>query len=546
LGVKVKQLELTVELVKYGIIDIYYNNEKIEIMFTDKNGKEDIITLAVLKNGTDSIKQLDSLVNGSMSVEAFTFLKHYLELKLTPIWDQIYVSTSSDNKGKGEERKKKQELNRDYEFYGRFEWELTQKHHFKSLKDTKEIYYYEPTKGIYIKDAEWLIEQECIRSNPMVTTTDVNDTKNRIIWSNYTDRTEFDADIEWLCCKNVMINLVTGEAKEHSPDFMATVQIPQVYLHRTPHVPLPYKILNFLHEVMASNDDVEMVLDFIAYCLWRGFPFHRWLLFNGSGRNGKGVTTELITRFLGYENVSNETLHRLLSNNFASAGLYGKMANIDADLSSDELKQTGTLKKLTGNDWIAAEHKFKPPFHFKNHAKLIFSANKMPITPDESDAFFARPLIINFPNQYLGDKANPYLIDELTTPEEMSCLLSLVLKRLPRVLKAGTSSQSTIEDNYTKYMQSSDPIRLFSELCIKTVLDVKDFETKEAVYNAYQNFCIDKKLPKESSETFSRRLKEIGFDYKQRKIEGVKTHVWIQVGLRDYKEAEKEQDTLEL
>jgi hypothetical protein len=41
--------------------------------------------------------------------------------------------------------------------------------------------------------------------------------------------------------------------------------------------------------------------------------------------------------------------------------------------------------------------------------------------------FFARLLIINFPNQFLGDKANPYLIEELTTPEEMSALLSLIL-----------------------------------------------------------------------------------------------------------------------
>jgi putative DNA primase/helicase len=351
------------------------------------------------------------------------------------------------------------------------EKQLTEKYHFKSMKDTKEIYYYDDTNGIYRNNANWLIEQECIKYNPDAKTNNVNDIVNRIIWSNYTDRTEFDSDIEWLCCKNVMINLRTGEVKKHSPEFMTTVQIPHIYLHKTSHVPRPQRILKFLHQVMASDEDVETVLDFMSYCLWRDFPFHRWLLFNGSGRNGKGVTTELITRFLGRDNVSNETLQRILDNNFASASLYLKMANIDADLSSDELKQTGMLKKLTGNDSIPAEYKFRPAFHFKNYAKLIFSANKIPITPDESDAFFSRLLIINFPNQYLGDKANPYLIEELTTEEEMSALLSLVLKRLPRVLKNGISSKdSTIEDNYVKYMQSSDPIRLFAEMSIKKLM----------------------------------------------------------------------------
>lgn len=419
-----------------------------------------------------------------------------------------------------------------------FEKELIKKYRFKSLKDTKEIYYYDAKNGIYRNGADWLIEQECVKFDPEVKTNNENDIKNRIIWANYIDRTEFDPDIEWLCCENVMANLLTGEVKDHSPDFMATVQIPHVYLHRTPYIPRPEKILKFLHEVMASADDVEMFLDFLAYCLWRDFPFHRFLLFNGSGRNGKGVTTELMTKFLGRENISNETLERLLSNNFASARLFGKLANIDADLSSEELKKTGMLKKITGNDSIPGEFKFKPAFDFKNYAKLIFSANKIPETPDESDAFFARPLIINYPNQYLGKKANPYLIDELTTPQEMSALLSLVLKRLPSVLKNGISTKSTIEDTYVKYMQSSDPIRLFSEMSIK-IID-NSWETKDAVYSAYERFCLDKNLPKESSETFSRRLKEQGFGYKQKKIDSVKYWLWINMQLKDYRETDED------
>ena len=317
------------------------------------------------------------------------------------------------------------------------EEQLTKKYHFKSMKDTREIYYYDASAGIYRKDGEWLIEQECIKYDPEVKTKDVTEIKNHIIWANYTDRSAFDPDIKWLCCANVMVNIRTGEVKDHSPSFLATVQVPHIFLHRTPHVPPPLKILKFFHQVMGSDEDIETVLDFIAYCLWRGFPFHKWLLLNGSGRNGKGVTTELITRFLGRHNVSNETLHRLLEIRFATAKLFGKMANIDADLSSEALKQTGLLKKLTGDDDIPAEFKFKPAFHFKNYAKLIFSANVIPETPDDTDAFYARLLIINYPNQFLGEKDNPNLREELATPEEMSALLSLALKRLPRVLEKG-------------------------------------------------------------------------------------------------------------
>jgi hypothetical protein len=207
-----------------------------------------------------------------------------------------------------------------------FEKELTAIYHFKGVKHTKDIFFYDNDKGIYVKDAEWLIEQECVRYNPEIKTKDVTDIKNRIMWGNYVDRWQFDSAIEWIAAKNCMINLKTLETKPHSPEFMATMQIPHKYepspnfisdflldkyqdsgfisdfWWQVVECPCP-KIMRFLHEVMAP-EDVETVLDFIAYCLWRGFPFHRYLLFNGSGRNGKGVTIELIKRFLGRQNIS--------------------------------------------------------------------------------------------------------------------------------------------------------------------------------------------------------------------------------------------------
>jgi phage/plasmid-associated DNA primase len=40
------------------------------------------------------------------------------------------------------------------------------------------------------------------------------------------------------------------------------------------------------------------------------------------------------------------SLHGLLENRFAAAELYGKLANIDADMSKEALKNTGIVKKL--------------------------------------------------------------------------------------------------------------------------------------------------------------------------------------------------------
>ena len=433
-----------------------------------------------------------------------------------------------------------------------FEKELIKKYHFKATTDTEELYYYDEPGGVYVKGGEWLIKRESVKFNPCITTSGVDQIIKHITWSNFIDRSDFDKDIEWLCCKNVMVNLKTGETAPHSPDFMTTVTIPHNYLnYKTPCVPRPTKIMKFLYQVM-SYENVETLLDFIAYCLWRAFPFHRWLLFNGSGRNGKGVTTNLITRLLGARNVSTETLHRLIETRFASAKLYGKMANIDADLSSQALKHTGILKKLTGGDSVPGEFKFKNPFEFVNYAKLIFSANTIPITPDETDAFFARLLIINFPNQFLGSKDNPNLIDELTTEEEISALLSLVIRRVPRVLKFGISysASHSIEDNYLKYIRSSEPVRYFAETALRNDDAPSSYETKVLVYDAYCKFCDENNLPVESSYTFSRKLKKEGYFDIQIRIGGKKEPkiwVWRNIRLIDWKKIDDEdQQVLDL
>ena len=293
-------------------------------------------------------------------------------------------------------------------------------------------------------------------------------------------RSRFDSQIEWLTLKNCVVNLKTLDTRPFSPEFMATIRIPVSYCNENgvmndffewiedPFVTVPCPaILKFMYEVM-SPEDVETVLDFIAYCLWRSFPFHVYLLFNGSGRNGKGVMLEIIKCFLEHNNVSGESLHRLLGTRFATAELYGKVANIDADLSKEALKNTGVLKKMTGGDYIPAEKKFCPPFQFVNHAKLLFSANEIPMAEDETDAFFSRLIIINFPNQFLGNKADPIIIRKLTTDDELSGLLRITLRRLPRVLKEGISTtSSSIDENYEKYILSSYPVRAFFEAVLE-------------------------------------------------------------------------------
>lgn len=315
---------------------------------------------------------------------------------------------------------------------------LTQLYTFATLRDTEEIYYYHKTKGIFVTGGDKFIKSEVEAIHREIRTRQMNEIINKIKWETYANRDELDTKIEWLACNNCMINLLSGETQSYSPEFMATVQIPvsfplnfttsykQQSIHNTNYSHCP-KIMRFLYQVLYSKKDVETILDFLAYCLWREYKFHKILILHGEGRNGKGTLCKLISSFFGNKQVSTESLDQLLNSRFSSSQLFGKFVNIDQDLSEKKLTKTGVLKKLSGNDQLSAERKFQPQFNFTNFAKMIVVTNELPEVNDDTIAFFSRLIIIDFSKTFL-ENANPDLIKEFTTKEELSGLLTVLLK----------------------------------------------------------------------------------------------------------------------
>ncbi len=155
----------------------------------------------------------------------------------------------------------------------------------------------------------------------------------------------------------------------------------------------------------------------------------------GKGSNGKSTFLRIIDHLLGSKNISHISLQDLAGDRFASAGLYGKLANTFADLKSDKLVSTGNFKMLVSGDYIRAQKKFQNPFEFQNYAKLIFSANEIPQSEDRTYAYFRRWIILFFEKVYEGDDNDTELVYKLTTPEELSGLLNLALIALRQLIK---------------------------------------------------------------------------------------------------------------
>lgn len=372
---------------------------------------------------------------------------------------------------------------------------------FITLTDTEEVWFYDEEQGVWRPNGEIVIKALCEKYlGEEANTHRVNEVIGHIQRSTYRPRSIFDSNIEQVAVKNGVLNLRTLELRPFDPELYLTVYIP-VKFDPTKDCP---KIKEFLRQIV-HEDDIPLIFEIIGYTLWRRYFIHKAFMYVGDGRNGKSTLQNLHKIFLGSWNYSNVPLQALTENRFAPAELYGKLANFFADISSAALRETGYFKALVGEDTIMVERKFKNPFKFTNYAKLIFSCNQLPRSLDESDAFFARWIIINFPNKFEGDKADKNILEKLTTEDELSGLLNNALLGLHRLLEKGEFSKSPSTDELREtYIRMSDPIMAFIMDCIET--DPESYVVKQELYAAFCEYCRKNKLPIVSDRVFGKRI----------------------------------------
>jgi len=408
---------------------------------------------------------------------------------------------------------------------GFFAKNLVDCYFFRTLKDTDTIYLYDKDSGIWRPNGEVFIKEKMSQ----ILQTELRQRYYPDVVFNVRARTYVDRPVlatNKIAVLNGILNVETGELTAFRPEEFLLVQIPVKY---DPQATCP-QITQFLTEVVGQ-DQIPILEEMIGYCLLQSLPIHKALMLIGEGANGKSTLIELINNFLGPTNVSHVTLQDLCRDKFSIAVLYGKLANTCADLPSETLSTTGKFKILTGNDYIDAQHKYEPHFSFINHAKLIFSANKVPESLDDTLAFFRRWIIISCNNVFTGDKCDPKKIEKISTPEELSGLLNIALKGLKRLLERGEFSiTETLEEMRGIYIKKSNSARAFIEEKLEYTPEADAILTKEELYEKYIEYCNQNNLPSTTkgklTENIHQYLPQAKLTQRRMGEEKQQTHVW--------------------
>ena len=322
---------------------------------------------------------------------------------------------------------------------------------------------------------------------------------------------------------------MTGEFKEHSPDYLSINQKPIIY---NPNAK-PNLFEMYLKQVLYYAE-IRTAVELMAYTFCRDNKYEIITILFGYGANGKSVFTGLLTALHGARNVSNVPLSLMIKNTFALSDLENKDINIDTELIQRYNRGFHYFKKLTGKQPIRIERKHQRAYDAILHAKLFFSANRIPQTTDDSDAYYRQNIVVSFPNRFEGDTADPNLLAKLTTDEELSGIFNVLMDALRDILLKNNGifiNEKTIQARREKYEMAANPIGSFIKNAVAEDSTESDKVAKDELYQVYQRYCKENKLAVESKENLGKILKKKHDFQDGREASGERRTIWKGVRL---------------
>lgn len=319
-----------------------------------------------------------------------------------------------------------------------------------------------------------------------------------------------EPDLSLIPFNNKIYDIKNEKDIEFSPEYFFINKLAVNYNPEAGDFPTIRKVFS---EIVKEEDTITL-LEIVAYCMWRKYPYPKNFFLYGSGANGKTAFIKILRKILGNNNISSETSDALQYNPFSIGRLYGKLANVTSEMQYNILKNTVRIKQASGEDLLNCEKKFKEPFLFENYAKLIFLTNQIPLTTDKTFAFYRRIFLLEFPNKFvLGENADPEVIDKIDQKEFEGLGLSALAKlgELKQKYFVFTRHEKT-EKITEEYENLSNPLYKF----------IKEFTHREpnsdipksefqGTFNAYQK---DKGFRIWDDREINREMRAMGFTAK--------------------------------
>ncbi|MEH7454007.1 phage/plasmid primase, P4 family [Gottfriedia acidiceleris] len=211
---------------------------------------------------------------------------------------------------------------------------------------------------------------------------------------------------------------------------------------------------NYLDQLTGNDEDYKkLLLEMIAHTLITNMEFKkklaRFSVIIGKGGEGKGTLLEIISRILGKENCSYNSIKRLPDERY-NYNIEGKLANLGDDIEDkpiigDEMKM---LKNISTCDPVMIRHLNKMARSTRLTASLIFTSNHMLKTHEKDNSYKRRVVWCPMFNQVV--KSDGDIISKLTTSQALEYWLKLIVDAYHRLYDQGGFTNSEKVNKFTE------------------------------------------------------------------------------------------------
>ena len=252
------------------------------------------------------------------------------------------------------------------------------------------------------------------------------------------------------------------------------------------------EFVKFLYDITATDDDRLSIIDFLASLLISQ-PMDFFVAAPGLGSNGRSKLKDFIRAFIGSDACRSIPL-KDLSNRFTSGFLTRCRVNF-----CNETEIGGIILEFIkrSGEKMPVEQKFKGMVNALLYLKYFFDTNTMPGIIDTSYGAERRLCRWDLPWRFVDNpnpensmekQRDPDIISRITTEEELSGVLNMVLERAPVVIKQRMVHHK--DGGLQEYVLQSRSGDVFVELFLEPTINNNDRVHIDTIRNAYQEYCV--------------------------------------------------------
>jgi putative DNA primase/helicase len=360
----------------------------------------------------------------------------------------------------------------------------------------------EPTEGdgLWQVRGEWLIKREITEVMEAATPEKI-DPSQALMNSIYglarakcaIDDRLFDADPDYLACRNGALHIPTRRLEPHARALYATTGVSYDY---DPEAKAPAWewYINWLIERLGE-DTVAFLQEFAGLCATvdTSFEIAVWLFGQrGCGKSTfiEGLLAALRDRYckLGLRDIDRSQ--------FALVHLPGKTLAIATEQPGDFIRSLDLLDAIISGEPIDVEAKFHDVVTIKPSAKMLWAMDKLPRIPHAGSGIFRRVKVVNFGASIPEDEIKTDLKERIKT--EGQGILNWLLDGLEFLRERGRFAIPRKVERSTKDFQDvNDVARAFADECLdlwseyEGPLSRDDFEEllSRDLFAAYRGWC---------------------------------------------------------